>query len=1111
LTNQGTLGLDESVTKEVMRLEALHSYKILNTNDEESFDRFTKRVAHIFNVPIALISFVDEQRQWIKSRFGTDLIETPRCDAFCAHAIELDEVLVVPDALLDERFKENPLVCAEPKIRFYAGASLTTSDGFRLGTVCIIDTKPRSDFGTSDQEALQDVASSVMNELEFRKINLYSSFQDDVNEAVAKASDFKEALDTFLLKMGHQLAAEYCLVVQSLDNMDFYHFIAGAAINQDFSVILKERLEIAAIPLSEFSARTALTEGKIVDTGKIENVNVLGPFPIIRRLVVEGIKRQITIPIDLGGQRSAMIFGFKRVRISQRELNLIHKLIVRVTPLLKGRLRESTLQSERLRLDYVSRALRTLIGANQALAKAISEDALMETICKIAVTQGGYTAAWVGFAEHDLAKQIRVIAISGPELQKLYAYPLTWADSELGRGASGTAIREDHIVVMHNINQDARASPWRDFPETDKFGSCIAVPLRDADGVVFGVFTLYNAVRSQPPTIDQLSFNIEEQELLAGLARDMANGLTMIRDRKARDAAVANQRLIETRLSDLLVNSPTVVYALENDDPNWRISEVTPNFERIMGYPLEQGLNRGWWRRHVHPDDIDQTEYVIQRVLAGERVVRRYRVRHKSGEYLWIRDELELHPATTERPARIVGAWLDISEKQHAESEIHRLSSYDVLTRIPNRQFFLARLEDALSQSIQQGDIGGVIYIDLDGFKAINDFHGHLIGDQVLIRLSERIVSGVRSTDTVARFGADEFVVLLPKLGDESYSINELIEKIASKMSGLIERPIIIDDLSLHVTGSMGISLFPTQDQSAENIVRMADIAMHTAKKQTRKIGKNREKSNILLFTNAMQDTITRRHQVESELHLALANDGFELLLQRQVNNKMETIGAEALIRRRSAEGHLLAPDDFIQIAEESGLIVPIGQWVRSTACRFLAMIDPIQLPRISVNVSVAEFYQYNFVGHLLVELGKARVDPSRLTLEITESLLVEKKEETISILRDLAENRIRISIDDFGTGYSSLAYLQNMPINEIKIDKHFTHEMMINQRSAGLTQTIIALGHNFGFDVIAEGVETIEQADFLIRQGCELMQGFLFGRPELAMDFVKNRNRIAI
>jgi diguanylate cyclase (GGDEF)-like protein/PAS domain S-box-containing protein len=1086
---------------EEQRLQALQSFEVFGTPAEAVFDRITEWAANFLKVPIVLISFVGRDRVAFKSNYGFPVESLPRREAFCDAAIDGDDVLVIGDTSADPGFRDYAVVTGEPHIRFYAAAPLMTPDGFQIGTFSIMDHRPK-DFDLSERETLRAIARSVMRELETRRKVSNLVFQQELNVAIAEAHSFQTALETVLRRAGERLGACFCLVPQEMENPEFFNFIAGVAISSKFSDLIAGALASPVMKASVLHGTVKLSEPRIYDTG------VIGPemdaqFSQAGHLYyARGLRRQISVPLYLGGRHAAVVVGFARGHVLPADIDFLEDVVTKLVPLLFGRLREEEVKRRGEQADYVKRAMRTLIGANQALASASTEIELMQTICEVAVRQGGYNAAWVGFAEHDAERSIRVVAKWGLNSEHFGSVPMTWADTPRGQGASGTAIRENRPVTMHDIARDKRLGAFRKLARINTYGSCISVPLRNQNGEALGVFTLYNAIREQTPNADTFSFDREEEELLAELASDIVGGLIIMRQRKERDEALEKQRNSEARFANLLNSSPSILFAKEYVGNSWNLIEIMPNFSRILGYSVAEALDDVWWRRHIHPDDLSIAQKAMSEVPLNGHAVAQFRLARQEGGYFWLQSEINFRPAEGDQPARIVGCLNDITEKQEAQSQIHRLAFYDQLTGLPNRRLFQEQAEERLLEARKAGYFSALLFIDLDRFKAINDAQGHFAGDQVLVAVGRSLSTAVRQNDIVARLGGDEFVVLLSRLGASGEQAVEHARMLANIVAGAIDQEIVIDDLKLRITASIGVYVFSGEDSMLEHILRLADTAMYSAKAITKSRAGALDRSNISFFELAMQERVTRFHTIQDELKSALAERRFELWLQPQVDGDQAISGAEALLRLRRRDGSLLQPDAFIGVAEETGLIVAIGQWVRAEACRLLAAFSPARLPRLSVNVSAIEFRQPRMVETFLSRVDMIGIDPARLTLEITESLLIDRLDETIFQLECLSAAGMTISIDDFGTGYSSLAYLQRLPIHEIKIDKRFLREMLTDKRSADLTQTLIMLARNFNFDVVAEGVETEVQAAFLRTHGCRFMQGNLFGVPRPAEEF---------
>ncbi len=438
-----------------------------------------------------------------------------------------------------------------------------------------------------------------------------------------------------------------------------------------------------------------------------------------------------------------------------------------------------------------------------------------------------------------------------------------------------------------------------------------------------------------------------------------------------------------------------------------------------------------------------------------------------------------------------VGSHIDITERKAAEEEIQYLAFYDPLTRLPNRRLLLDRLNQALVSSARSGRSGAVLFIDLDNFKNLNDTLGHDIGDMLLQQVTQRLEACIRTGDTVARLGGDEFVVMLLNMSKDPLEAASQAEVIGEKILGSLGQTYQLAAHSYHCTASIGVTLFGKNQQSTDDLMKQADIAMYQAKKAGR--------NALRFFDRQMQENISARVSLENELHNALEFRQFHLYYQIQVDSTRRPLGAEALIRWIHPQRGLVSPAHFIPLAEESGLILPVGQWVLETACARIREWEQEALMRdlvVAVNVSAKQFRQPGFVAQVQSVVQHHRIDPSRLKLELTEGMLLEDIEETIATMNALNEFGVKFSLDDFGTGYSSLQYLKRLPLDQIKIDQSFVRDVTSDPNDAAIVQTIIAMAETLGLDVVAEGVETRAQFEFLELRGCNRFQGYLFGRP---------------
>ncbi len=529
-------------------------------------------------------------------------------------------------------------------------------------------------------------------------------------------------------------------------------------------------------------------------------------------------------------------------------------------------------------------------------------------------------------------------------------------------------------------------------------------------------------------------------------------------------------------------------------DRNGTILRVNPAFSMITGYRTDEvvGQNPRLLRSGVQDEFFYQNMWsalLTTGIWQGELWNRR-----KDGEVFPVREHINAVVDDIGQTVRYISIFSDITEKKLSEERIYHLAHYDALTDLPNRTMFHSHFDQAVLRAKRTGKTLALIFLDLDGFKLINDTLGHQVGDALITEVAKRLREVVRLEDTVARLGGDEFTLLLEDLENPQDA-----SKIAKKILDVITMPFLLEGREIVITTSIGISTYPEDGKDIATLLKHADTAMYRAKE----LGRN----NYQFFTAEMNARTLARLNMESHLRKALERGEFSMAYQPLIDAVSgNIIGSEALLRWHHPDQGMIAPDTFIPVAEESGLIIPIGAWVLREVCaqhmRWRAQGLPS--PRIAVNLSGRQFLREapdQLIAHILEDTG---MPPESLELEITESILMDRTDETIVTLQRLKAMGVYLAIDDFGTGYSSLSYLKRFPIHKLKIDRSFVSDITRDQDDAAIVKATIALAHSLNLTVLAEGVETAAQCQFLQRHGCDQMQGFYFSRPLGAADFAQ-------
>ncbi|BAP89635.1 diguanylate cyclase/phosphodiesterase with PAS/PAC sensor [Burkholderiales bacterium GJ-E10] len=526
-------------------------------------------------------------------------------------------------------------------------------------------------------------------------------------------------------------------------------------------------------------------------------------------------------------------------------------------------------------------------------------------------------------------------------------------------------------------------------------------------------------------------------------------------------------------------------------DENANILRVNGAFTRITGYSAAEVIGRNPRILHSGRQSPDFYKALWQGVedsgyWSGELWNRR-----KNGELFAEHLTITAVKDGDGRVTNYVGSLSDITPTKKTEEEIQRLVLYDPLTNLPNRRMLMDRLQVALAAAARTGRAGALLFIDLDNFKIVNDTRGHAVGDWLLQQVGNRLASEVREDDTVARLGGDEFIVMLQNLAVTQADASERAAAVAEKIIRSLAVPFVSAESRFLCTPSIGVTLFQDGRAPPEELLKQADIAMYEAKKSGR--------NTLKFYDRKVQEAITARVTLEAELRRAIEANEFALHYQVKVDRRGQPVGAEALIRWCHPARGIVPPAQFIPLLEETGLIIPAGLWILDTACRQVKRWEERDETRdlvLAINVSAKQFHQPDFVDQVRKVVARHAIDPQRLELEITESVLLDDTEAVIAAMRALRQYGVRLALDDFGTGYSSLNYLRKLPLNVMKIDQSFVQELGPDTSEGAIVQTIIAMAKILDLVVVAEGVETRSQKQYLDDWGCARYQGYLFGRP---------------
>jgi len=671
------------------------------------------------------------------------------------------------------------------------------------------------------------------------------------------------------------------------------------------------------------------------------------------------------------------------------------------------------------------------------------------------------------------ARGTRLFTGAAPSLPDFYNAAVDGLEPAVGHGSCGTAAATGEPVIVEDIQSHPYWVPYAHLAEQAGLKACWSIPFKAEAGEVLGTFGVYY---SQPraPTQRDLSV-ITEFARIAGIAIERARADTTLRQAAA---------VFESTREGVVITDLTP-----------RIVQINRAYTELTGYDEADvlGRNPSLLKSGHQNDDFYQKMWIRIRQDG-----------HWQGEIWNRRKDGGIFPQlltistvydSAGMPSHYVGVMTDISQIKRSEAQLEHLAHYDPLTDLPNRLLLQSRLEHALERASRLQQPVATLFIDLDRFKNVNDSLGHPVGDELLLAIAKRLSDRLREDDTLGRLGGDEFLVIM-----EDMQRPEDAAGVAQTLIELLEAPFMLPSgHEVYVGASIGISLFPEDGRSVTELIQHADAAMYQAKDQGR--------NTYRFYTSSLTSIVNDRLALDAHMRRALAQDEFIVYYQPQIDIASGTIvGCEALVRWQDPEKGLIPPASFISLAEETGLIVPLGAWVLRTACAEARNWMAEGFPPISlaVNLSSRQLQQRQFVQQVTDILAETGLPAGQLRLELTESTIMARGEEAVSLLHDLKALGLSLAIDDFGTGYSSLAYLKRFPIDELKIDQSFVRDIPLDTNDMEISATIIAMALNMNLQVIAEGVETQDQLDFLARHGCKTYQGYLFSRPVSAQEFAR-------